>query len=69
MPEADATFRGQLVICELGGRNRASLKMHWEAAIERVWRCTWRPQSSEFGDALGGRNRASLDEYWEAALE
>jgi len=27
----------------LGGRNRASLEMHFEDAIEQVWRCTWRP--------------------------
>ena len=30
----------------LGGRNRASLKMHLEAVIEQVWWCTWRPTSS-----------------------
>jgi len=33
-----------------GGRDRASL----EAIIERVWRCTWRPSSSEIGGVLGG---------------
>jgi len=26
----------------LGGRNQASLEMHLEDVIERVWRCTWR---------------------------
>jgi len=30
-----------------------------------VWRCTWRFQSSEFGDALGGHNQARLEEYLE----
>jgi len=40
--------------------------MHLEAVIERVWRCTWRLSSSEFGDALGGHDRAILEEYLEA---
>jgi len=35
-------------------------EMHLEAVIERVWICTWRLRSSEFGDALGGHNRANL---------
>jgi len=35
--------------------------MHLEAVIERVWRCTWRPSSSEFGDALGGRDLVNLE--------
>jgi hypothetical protein len=34
--------------------------MHLEAVIERVWRCTWRPSLSEFGDALGGRDGVQL---------
>jgi len=34
----------------LRGRDRASLEMHLEAVIERIWRYTWRPWSSEFGD-------------------
>jgi len=41
-------------------------EMHLEAVIDRVWRYTLRPRSSEFGDALGGPDRASLDEYLEA---
>jgi hypothetical protein len=40
--------------------------MHWEAVIERVWRCTWRPRSSELRDALSGYDRARLEEYLEA---
>jgi len=31
-----------------------------EAVIERVWRCTWRQESSEIGGTLGGRDRANL---------
>jgi len=45
----------------LGGRDRASWEMHLEAVIERVWRGTLRPWSSEFGDAIGGRDRANLE--------
>jgi hypothetical protein len=37
----------------LGGRDRASLEMHLETAMEGGQRCTRRPGSSEFGDALG----------------
>jgi hypothetical protein len=44
-------------------------EMHLEAAIERVWRCTWRPRSSEFGDAFGGRDRGSLDMHLQAMIE
>jgi len=53
----------------LGVRDRSSLEMHWEAVIERVWRCTWRPRWSELRDALGGRDRASLEMHWEAVPE
>jgi len=39
---------------------------HLEAVIERVWICTGRPRSSEFGDALvAGNDRARLEEYLE----
>jgi hypothetical protein len=34
--------------------------MHLESIIERVGRCTWRPESGEFGDALGGRDQVEL---------
>jgi len=40
-----------------------------EAVIERVWRCTSMPQSSEFGDAIGGHDRATLKMHFEAAIE
>jgi len=42
------------------------LEMHLETEIEWTQRCTWRPWSSDFGDALGGGDRARLDEYFEA---
>jgi hypothetical protein len=53
----------------LGGRDRASLEMHFEAVIERVWRCTLRPRLSELRDTLGGRDRASLDMHLEAEIK
>jgi hypothetical protein len=40
----------------LGGQDRASLEMHLEAMIERVWIYTWRPKLSVLRDALGERN-------------
>jgi len=56
-------------LCELwdvlGGRDRARLERHMEAEIERDWRCTWRPRSSEFGYAVAGHLRLRLEEYLE----
>jgi hypothetical protein len=51
--------------------------MHLEAVIERVWRCTWRPSSSELRDAVGGRDQVELRDAlggcdrasWEMHLE
>jgi len=43
--------------------------MHFEAVIERVWRCNWRPRLSELRDALGGRDRLSLEMHLEAEIE
>jgi hypothetical protein len=43
-----------------------SLEMQLEAVIKRLWRCTWSPGSSDFGDAPGGHDRARLEEYLEA---
>jgi len=37
--------------------------------IERDWRCTGRPSSSEFGDALGGHDRVKLEIHSEAVTE
>jgi len=53
----------------LGGRDRVNWEMHLEAVIDRVWRWTGRPWSSEFGDALGGRAWAILDMHLEAEIE
>jgi len=53
----------------LGGQDRVNSEIHSEAVIERVWRCIWRPRSSELRDALGGRDRASLEMHWEAVIE
>jgi hypothetical protein len=47
-------------------------KIHFadvEAVFELVWRCTWRPRSSELRDALGGRDRASLEMDLEAEID
>jgi len=43
--------------------------MHLEAVIERDWRCTRRPRSSELRDALGGGDRARLEMHFEAVIE
>jgi len=36
--------------------------------MERIWRCTWRPGSSELRDALQNLDRASLEIYMEAII-
>jgi hypothetical protein len=43
-------------------------EIHFEAMIERVWRCNWRPRLSQLRDALGGRDRVSLEMHWEAVI-
>jgi len=53
----------------LGGRDRASLEMRFEAVIDRVWRCTWRLRSTELRDALGGRDGASLEMHLETEID
>jgi hypothetical protein len=45
------------------------LEMHLEAEVERVWRCTCRPGSSEGRDALRGRDRVSLGMQLETEIE
>jgi len=40
-------------------------EMHMEAVIERVWRCTWRPSSSEFG----GSSHLGVKIHLEAVIE
>ena len=39
--------------------------MHLEAVIVSTGTCTWRPRSSEFGDALGGRDRVDPRDTYE----
>jgi len=53
----------------LRGRDRASLEMHLEAVIERIWRYTWRQWSSELRDALRDPDRASLEMDLESVIE
>jgi len=43
--------------------------MHLEAMIERGWRCTSRPRSSELRDAPGRLDRGSLAMHFEAACK
>ena len=53
----------------LGGHDRASLKTHFEAVIERVWKCIWRPRLSKLRDTPGGRDRASLEMQFQSRME
>jgi len=64
----------------LGGRDRVTQRctwrpwscnweMHLEAVIERVWRYTGWPWSSELRDAPGGCDRVNWEMYLEAAIE
>jgi len=66
-------FTGRLRSSEfgdaLGGRDRSTLEMHWEAEMKWTQRCTWRPWSSEFGDALGGRDGVNLEMHLEAVID
>jgi len=43
--------------------------MHLKAMIERIWRCTKSPRSSELRDTVGGRNQMSLEAIDCANLE
>jgi len=49
--------------------DRVNLEMHLEAVIDRVWRCTGKPWSSEFGDAFGDRDWVNSEMHWEAVIE
>jgi len=59
--------------CEPGDHEQASLEMHLEAVIKRVWtytwRCTWRPWSSEHRDAHRGCDPTSLEMNLQAVIE
>jgi len=37
--------------------------------IQRLWRCTWWPQSSKLEDTLGGCDRVSVEMHFEAMIE
>jgi len=43
-------------------------EMHFEAVIELVWTCNWRPRLSELRDTLRGRDRASLEMHLQQAM-
>jgi len=49
--------------------HRHSLTIYLEAVIKLVWRCTWRPNSSELRDALGGHDGSSLEMHLEAKIK
>jgi len=49
--------------------DRVNSEIHFEAVIERVWICTWRPRWSEHRDALGGRDLASLEMHLESQIQ
>jgi len=53
----------------LEGEIELNSAMHLEAEIEGIWRCTWRPRSSEFGDALGGQDQVELRDALEAVIK
>jgi len=44
-------------------------EIHLVAVIDRVWICTGRPCSSEFGHALGGRNRVNSEMHMKAVID
>jgi hypothetical protein len=64
-------------LCDLEGRNRASLDIQLEPVSEQAWRCTWRPLLCKLGFRnrltlaihFGGRNSARLDEYSVEAVD
>jgi len=49
--------------------HRRSLTIYLESVINQVWRCTGRPWSSEFGDALGGRDGVNSEMHLEAEID
>ena len=50
-------------------RDRVNWGMHVEAVIDRVWRWTGRPWSSEFVDALEGRDEVNSVMHLEAMIK
>jgi hypothetical protein len=41
--------------------DEVNLKIHSEDVIKRFWQCSWRQQSSVFGDTLVGRDQVNLE--------
>jgi hypothetical protein len=56
-------------LCEVGGRNLATLVIHSDALLEGVWRCTWRLGLCKFRAALGGRGHVRVEMHLEAMIE
>jgi len=54
---------------EMNWDDRSSLEMLWEAVIEQVWRCNWRPTLSELRDSPGGRDQASWEMHLETVID
>jgi len=48
---------------------RVNSEMHLEALIERVWRCPWRPTSSELRAAIAGHDRESMEMHFDTEIE
>jgi len=46
--------------------DQVNLEMYFEAMIERLWRYTLRPRSTELRDAIGGRDRMNSEMQMEA---
>jgi hypothetical protein len=49
--------------------DRVNSKTHFNAAMERVWKCTGSSRLRELRDALGGCDRASLEIHLHAEVE
>jgi len=62
-------FRCQESFGVLPHCDHVNIKICFEAVIEQVWRCTWRPSSSALRDAIGGPDLASLETHMEAMNE
>jgi len=49
--------------------DRVNSEIHTKALIKGVWRSTWRPWSSRFGDASGGRAQVNSEMHLVAMIE
>jgi len=52
-----------------GDANRETIEMHLEVVIEGVYRCTWRPPLSKFGDGLEGHDRVNSEMDMDPVIE